>query len=87
MASQHSNTLVLLSKIKGCKDDKQLLSLVGDLSGILINNNYPYVEKLIEQINRVNDNMNGNGTVHVELKIFKGEVQEAVFHEVTKVKF
>lgn len=77
----------LLARIKGCKDDAELLSLVGDLSLKLIENNYPYVPRVIAQIAKVNDNMGGNGVVHLELKMYKGDVTEAVFHEVTKLRF
>lgn len=77
----------LLAKIKNCKDDAELLKLVGDLSLKLIETNYPYVPRLIQQVKQVNTNMGGNGVVHLELKMFRGDVTEAVFHEVTRLKF
>lgn len=77
----------LLAQIKMCKDDTKLLDLIGNLSMVLIENNYPYVPRMIAQVKRVNDEMEGNGVVHLELKMYKGDVVEAVFHEVTKVKF
>lgn len=77
----------LLAKIKNCKDDTELLKLVGDLSLKLIETNYPYVPRLIQQVKQVNTNMEGNGVVHLELKMFRGDVTEAVFHEVTRLKF
>lgn len=77
----------LLAKIKNCKDDAELLKLVGDLSLKLIETNYPYVPRLIQQVKQVNTNMDGNGVVHLELKMFRGDVTEAVFHEVTRLKF
>lgn len=77
----------LLAKIKSCKDDAELLKLVGDLSLRLIETNYPYVPRLIQQVKQVNTNMEGNGVVHLELKMFRGDVTEAVFHEVTRLKF
>jgi len=42
---------------------------------------------MVQQVKKVNDNMEGNGVVHIQLKMFKGDVQEAVFHEITKLKF
>lgn len=77
----------LLLRIKACKDDTELLKLVGDLALKLIETNYPYIPRVIQQVRQTNQNMDGNGVVHLELKMFKGEITEAVFHEVTKLKF
>lgn len=77
----------LLLRIKACKDDTELLKLVGDLALKLIETNYPYIPRVIQQVRKTNESMDGNGVVHLELKMFKGEITEAVFHEVTKLKF
>lgn len=76
-----------LAQIKTCKDDAKLLDLIGSLALDLIENNYPYVPKVIAQVKKANESMDGNGVVHIELKLYKGAVTEAVFHEVTKLKF
>ncbi len=77
----------LLQELSNSKDQRKILNLVGSLSAILIEQNYPYIPKMVQQVKKVNDNMEGNGVVHIQLKMFKGDVQEAVFHEITKLKF
>lgn len=76
-----------LAQIKNCKDDVKMLDLIGSLALDLIENNYPYVPKVIAQVKKAKENMDGNGVIHVELKMYKGDITEAVFHEVTKLKF
>lgn len=80
-------TYTTLAQIKSCKDDAKLLDLVSKLSMTLIENNYPYVPKIINQLRKVNEDMEGNGVVHIELKVYKGQITEGVFHEVTKCRF
>lgn len=77
----------LLQELSNSKDQRKILNLVGSLSAILIEQNYPYIPKMVQQVKKVNENMEGNGVVHIQLKMFKGDVQEAVFHEITKLKF
>ena len=77
----------MLAQIKVCKDDDKLLDLIGSLSLALVENNYPYVPRVIAQVKRVNEEMNGSGVVHLELKMYNGKIIEGVFHEITKVKF
>lgn len=76
-----------LAQIKNCKDDVKMLDLIGSLALDLIENNYPYVPKVIAQVKKAKENMDGNGVIHIELKMYKGDITEAVFHEVTKLKF
>lgn len=80
-------TEAILAEIQKAKGNEKVLDLIADLTSILIERNYPYMPSIIKQIKKTNENMGGNGIVHVELKLYKGEIQEAVFHEVTKVKF
>lgn len=82
-----SDVYVTLAKIKACKDDAVLLELVSELALTLVQNNYPYVPKIISQVTKINEGMNGNGVVHLELKMYDGKVTEGVFHEITKFKF
>lgn len=76
-----------IDKIKNCNSEEELMDLLGSLSMELLEKNYPYIPRIISQVRSINDGMEGNGVVHLELKIYKGEVSEATFHEVTKVKF
>ena len=80
-------TIEILAMIQKAKDEQQVLDHIADLTAILIEKNYPYMPGIIKQLKKTNEAMNGNGIVHIELKLFKGEVQEAVFHEITKIKF
>lgn len=77
----------ILAQIKTCKDDAKLLDLISAASMSLIQNNYPYIPRIIQQVKKINESMSGNGVVHLELKMYNGDITEGVFHEVTKIRF
>jgi hypothetical protein len=79
--------IIDIESIRSIRSDTELLDYIGRVSAELIEKNYPYVPRVVEQIKRINEQMGGNGIVHIELKIYQGKVTEAVFHEVTKLKF
>lgn len=71
-----------ISELMKIDDKSRFSKQLGDVLAILIENNYPYIPKIAQQVKEVD-----SGMVNVELKVVDKRVVQAVFHNLVKVSF
>jgi hypothetical protein len=78
-------SMTLDQMIDGLMKERNRVSFIkelGDLTTVLISMNYPFLPTIADKIKNTPD-----GEINITLKTYKGKVQSALFHEITKVSY
>lgn len=69
------------------KDEQTFSQELGELLSLALEVNKPYLVKIDRNIHKQIKEMDGKGNIVINLKIYEGNVQQAVFTQMTKVSF
>lgn len=69
------------------EDELEFAKLFVETMAIVIDRNYPYMTRIINQVKESEERMEGYGDIVIQLRMWNGKMQQAVFNEVTKIKF